>query len=417
MEHGWSGPPFDPTKLAEHLGIKVVPTEDVGDARTITLPRDQLQIEFNPNRSRDRVRFSIAHEIAHWLFPDCGEAIRYRHPMREQRSDAWQVEMLCNIGAAEFLMPLGSFPDLKNEKPTIDRVLELRRQFQVSTEAVLLRIVQETALACAMFAASKGRAKEEPNRYRLDYTFGSRVWRLPVRSGALLPPRTVIAECNAIGFTAKGKERWSADETIHVEAVAVPPYPGEMFPRVVGVASPFQPVDAGPVRITYLVGDATEPRVDRNRVIAHVVNDKTPNWGAGFGLAVRKKWPQVQRAFEEWANAHRTEFRLGNFYCSAADDETIVYQMICQHGYGSERVLRLQYSSLKNCLEQLAEFAQKKGATVHMPRIGAGFGGGSWGLIEQMTDEILCARGVAVTVYDLPDHRSEQKKAQPGLFD
>src|SRR5207253_1920213 len=132
MEHGWSGPPYDPAKLAEHLRIRMVPTEEVSDARTVPLPDEHLQIEFNPNKPKARVRFSIAHELAHSLFPDCHEAIRHRHPFAEQQGDDWQVEMLCNLGAAEFLMPVGSFPDFKQEAISIDRLLELRRKFEVS---------------------------------------------------------------------------------------------------------------------------------------------------------------------------------------------------------------------------------------------------------------------------------------------
>src|ERR1039458_7936894 len=144
MENGWSGPPFDPAKLAEYLRIRMVPTAEVADARTVPLANDRLQIEFNPNKPQARIRFSIAHEIAHSLFPDCHEAIRHRHSISEQQGDDWQVEMLCNLGAAEFLMPVGTFPDFKQEGVGIDRLLELRMQFEVSTEAVLLRVIRVT---------------------------------------------------------------------------------------------------------------------------------------------------------------------------------------------------------------------------------------------------------------------------------
>jgi hypothetical protein len=51
-----------------------------------------------------------------------------------------------------------------------------------------------------------------------------------------------------------------------------------------------------------------------------------------------------------------------------------------------------------------------------MPRIGAGEAGGSWPLIEALIDEVLCAAGLSVTVYDLPNRR-KAKKNQQGLFD
>ena len=77
IENGWSGPPYDPSQLADLLNISLIPTEDVADARTRTIS-NKLHIEFNPNRPPARLRFSIAHELAHTLFPDCAHAVRNR---------------------------------------------------------------------------------------------------------------------------------------------------------------------------------------------------------------------------------------------------------------------------------------------------------------------------------------------------
>jgi len=100
------------------------------------------------------------------------------------------------------------------------------------------------------------------------------------------------------------------------------------------------------------------------------------------------------------------------------DEKTTIFQMICQHGYGPSPTPRLRYAALKTCLEQLANFAHETGSAIHMPRIGAGQAGGSWGLVQQLIDEFLCARGLQVTIYDLPQSAtavSPQKQA--GLFD
>lgn len=98
MDEGWSGPPFDPVELARVLKLPIEARGDIPDARTI--PRDEtLVIEYNPLRPRARVRFSIAHEIAHTLFSDCADAIRNRGGNAKPVADDWQLEMLCNIGA------------------------------------------------------------------------------------------------------------------------------------------------------------------------------------------------------------------------------------------------------------------------------------------------------------------------------
>jgi IrrE N-terminal-like domain len=128
IQNGWSGPPFDPFTLAEYLKIGIVPREDIAEARTVPLG-SQLTIEFNPNRPRGRVRYSVCHEIAHTLFPDCRELVRNRLAHEEMQGDDWQLEMLCNMAASELLMPIGRLPLLEAERLTIDSILELRKKY------------------------------------------------------------------------------------------------------------------------------------------------------------------------------------------------------------------------------------------------------------------------------------------------
>ena len=64
MDKGWQGPPFDPFQLADQLGYLVIPTDSVKDARLL-VEGSTIRIEYNPNRNAARIRYSIAHEIAH----------------------------------------------------------------------------------------------------------------------------------------------------------------------------------------------------------------------------------------------------------------------------------------------------------------------------------------------------------------
>src|SRR5258708_5024159 len=153
MEAGWNGPPYDPFALAEYEGIRIVPTEDVIDARTFGSVTPKFTIEFNPSRPPARIRYSIAHEIAHTLFPDCAAAVRNRATHEHMVADEWQLEMLCNIAASEILVPLGSLGKVREVPPSVDKVLELRREFQVSFEAMALRLVRITNYASFAFAA------------------------------------------------------------------------------------------------------------------------------------------------------------------------------------------------------------------------------------------------------------------------
>src|SRR5882724_7319027 len=70
MQEGWQGPPFDPFALAEFLHIQVIPNSEIFDARAVPISGERVRIEYNPTRPRARIRYSVAHEIAHTFFED-----------------------------------------------------------------------------------------------------------------------------------------------------------------------------------------------------------------------------------------------------------------------------------------------------------------------------------------------------------
>jgi hypothetical protein len=145
MERGWGGPPYNPFALAEMLGIKLLPTEDVLDARTHSDSSGRFTIEFNPQRPAARTRYSIAHELGHTLFPDCAAATRNRATHQEMKDDDWQLESLCNIAAAEILIPFGTLQEELSIRPSIGLVLDLRRKYLVSCEAIVNRLIKLSA--------------------------------------------------------------------------------------------------------------------------------------------------------------------------------------------------------------------------------------------------------------------------------
>src|SRR6202041_1453783 len=268
IQSGWSGPPYDPFALAEFLKISIEPRQDVVDARTHPIGAGKFRIEFNPNRSAARINFSVAHELAHTLFPDCAEAIRNRFTHSEMTSNDWQLEALCNVGAAEILMPVGSFHLDECRPLSIDTVIALQREFSVSSEAVLLRIAKLTSQRCFVFVAHRDET-ENSSIYRLDYAVPSRSWPILLATGFQLPPSTVLAQCTAIGFTAKAEEGWISNQgSWRVECLGIAPYPGHLYPRVVGIVRPTS--DGAPqtaATIQYLRGDATKPRGLSSRMI------------------------------------------------------------------------------------------------------------------------------------------------------
>ncbi len=389
-------------QLAELLGISVKATSDIPDARLVPMGSRRSSIEFNPNRAPGRMRFSIAHEIAHTFFPDHPASVRNRSHLSESTSDEWQIELLCNVAAAEILMPIGTAFELENADIDIENLMKLRKEFDVSIEALLLRVVKLTSQQCAVFAANR-RNHGTTARMRLDYTVPSRGWNLDIARGLEIEGSSALAECTAVGFTAKRIERWLPQfPEFQVECVGSPPYPGHKYPRVLGFLRPQSGNMGGQLELLSVFGDATEPRGSGRRIIAHIVNDKTSNWGGAFARQVRVRWPSSQEDFRNWVIADDTRLALGNIHVGAVSNELSVVSMVAQHGYGASTKPRLRYEALEDCLGQLAAISESQNATVHMPKIGTGQARGHWGIISELLHEKLIKRGIDVTVYNVP---------------
>jgi hypothetical protein len=415
IDKGWSGPPFDPMKLAELRGLSIAPSADIRDARTIPAGPKSFLIEYNPTRPNGRLRYSIAHEIAHTFFPDCGERVRNRSKAEPFDSpDERQLEALCNIAAAEILMPIGSLGADELTTFDINSVSAVRKKFDVSTEAVLVRLAHLSDRPCAVFVASRWDGSREIGAYHFDYLIPARSWTYAFDRGTTLPAGAPAAECTAIGFTARGDIRFpSVAETLHMECIGIPPYPGAVFPRVAGVLSSERKGTS--IGINYLQGSALEPRGDGPNLVVHVVSDATPNWGGrGFAIALMKKWPNAQGKFREWAVSPK-HLQLGNVHFCEVEAGIEVATVVGQHGYGPSAVPRVRYAALEAGLRSVMSRATAKRATVHMPRIGTGQAGGSWMVVRELIEATLLAANVPVTVYDLPEGRSTSGAGQMSL--
>ncbi len=400
LDKGWRGPPFDPFWLANLCKIEFVAKAGVRDARTVPVGRGQrFRIEFNPTRPAARVRYSVAHEIAHTLFPDCATAVRHRAARSELAGDEWQLEALCNVAAAELLMPLGSFPNLREESMTIERLVELRRTFAVSTEALLIRAVRVTDVPVVAFAASRIEEGTHKGGYRVEYMIPSHSSTAALPRGTVVSADSALAECTGIGFTAICEERWPGWGTAYrVECVGIPPYPGSRYPRVAGVLR--DRAAAGiPSMLEFVRGDATRPRT-LPAIVAQVVSNKARTWGGkGFAVAVRRRWPSVHDDFRKWA---RSGLTLGDVQLAPAEPDVYVASMVAQSGYGPSKHPRIRYAALRRALASVTQMALDTNAAVHMPRIGTGEAGGAWTIVEELVRDECIFHGVSVTVYDLP---------------
>jgi hypothetical protein len=118
-------------------------------------------------------------------------------------------------------------------------------------------------------------------------------------------------------------------------------------------------------------------------------------WGAGFVLAVSRRWAAPEAVY--MAEERRT---LGSVQLVEVEDGLYVANLIAQNGFPSrEFPCALDYAALSRCLRTLVEIAGSDWS-FHMPRIGCGIAGGSWADVEAVLRVQLSER--MVVVYDLP---------------
>lgn len=147
--------------------------------------------------------------------------------------------------------------------------------------------------------------------------------------------------------------------------------------------------------IRYVEGDATAPYGADLKIICHICNDRKA-WGAGFVLAISRRWHEPELIYRQ-----QPELVLGEVMFVPVENEVIVANMVAQRGFPTrQNPVAVDYAALENCLLIVASACREKNASVHMPRIGCGIGGGLWDKVEEIIGRTLT--NVSVTVYDLP---------------
>ena len=151
VEAGLDTVPISVEQVAAYLGIKVELAE-LGEDCSGVLVRSggRAVIGVNQDHHPNRRRFSIAHEIAHFVlhkgdtYIDKGYLVHFRD--RESGSGTKWEEMAANAFAAALLMPAKQVRDAFKQQPfdlTEDNVLEmLAKKFKVSTQAMTYRLMK-----------------------------------------------------------------------------------------------------------------------------------------------------------------------------------------------------------------------------------------------------------------------------------
>jgi O-acetyl-ADP-ribose deacetylase (regulator of RNase III) len=152
-------------------------------------------------------------------------------------------------------------------------------------------------------------------------------------------------------------------------------------------------------QIKYVKGNALEPVGEGKKVIIHICNNYGA-WGAGFVLAISKKWDLPEREYKSLGKAKQ---KLGNVQFVMVENDIIIANMIAQDGLQMKEfdLPPVHYTALDICLQKVYRLAHSMNASVHLPRIGVGLGRGRWDVIEFLLNDNLVKKDVDVVVYDL----------------
>lgn len=239
---GWSGPPFDPRLLASLRGIRLSPDHLAPGHDAFIVPREgqQLEIIFDTARPTTRQNFSICHEVCHTLFPDGYEMIRHRYERRDRFDPDREIEQLCDIGAAEILLPEMDFrEDLDRIGFGLAAVGPLRERYEASREAVIRRMVQlDDGPSAAVFLEYRLKPSERASvrqlsllrstaprpKLRIGHTATSDSFEVFLPRHKSLPEASCAYRASVAGDLAAGIEDWGIPglPSCRVEAMPMP---------------------------------------------------------------------------------------------------------------------------------------------------------------------------------------------------
>lgn len=139
-------PPIDVYRFATQREITIRYKKMTQDGIIFKIQGGGYQVELNKDHSEVRRRFTCAHEIGHTFFFNANDRnpnarIEERN-LEKIKADVME-EYLCNIAAAEILMPYDSFSAYaKSFGPSVKSIIKLSRIFRTSLWATSRRLVQ-----------------------------------------------------------------------------------------------------------------------------------------------------------------------------------------------------------------------------------------------------------------------------------
>jgi Zn-dependent peptidase ImmA (M78 family) len=149
---------IDLEAIAAYCGAYVVYEPLSGAEARIVGNDDKAFITVNTSSNPWRKRFSIGHELGHWMWDRGKMAFACTTQMQDGRWFGTDKESLANRFSADLLLPATMFqPRAHRRDATLVTVRELADEFQTSLTATAIRLLDHGTWPCMVVVHSAGR--------------------------------------------------------------------------------------------------------------------------------------------------------------------------------------------------------------------------------------------------------------------
>lgn len=130
--------------IANYFGLKIRQENMPADKDGAYIENEATIILNNLVISEARRLFTFYHELAHYIIREDEDLYSYLHDTYvDSRNFDKTIELICNIGAAEFILPRNIVRDfIEKEGFSLNLIPEICRQECVSGPAVLIQLIQ-----------------------------------------------------------------------------------------------------------------------------------------------------------------------------------------------------------------------------------------------------------------------------------
>jgi Zn-dependent peptidase ImmA (M78 family) len=156
---GLTAPPFSPERYAQLQGVVRVVKEDLGQTAGLLLPIENgYEISLNAKDSPVRQTLSCAHEIGHTFFleKEGKQILGVACAARGRTQSNYWLENLCDLAAAELLMPASIFYRFASRYQfNIKSLLPLSKLFATSIQSTAIRLCDLTPRHCYLVSSEQ----------------------------------------------------------------------------------------------------------------------------------------------------------------------------------------------------------------------------------------------------------------------